>query len=270
MMANSRHRPWQQHHDSELPAMDLPDILQLSRGWLLNKVGKYPPKANRSHQRQVLYANCLTAKLASRDSHLMCRSVFALKLPLQSSKSQPRRKQYLRSCPRPQPLLQALLRTPLLKSVSLGAQRGRHTTSKHEQLLLLLASTHQFRANRDVQQRCKDLPLSLLHKQRRPLAMSRPRRRLVDRNRKQSLPRSHHKHISLACLPRKTMKCLLMLSQNNNQALRKSASLVCLQNRPMMNAQTQSLLPQGSARLLTPVRDARLHHRNPSISGRSH
>ena len=180
MMANSRHRPWQQHHDFELPAMDLPDILQLSRGCLLNKVGKYPPKANRSHRRQVLCADRLTAKLAIRRDRSMCHSVSAPKLLLQSSKLQSHRKEYVRNLLRPTVLLQILLRARLLKSVSLGAQRGSYTISKRGQLLLLLASTHQFKANRDVQQQCKNLYLITLHKQHRLLAMSRPRKRLED------------------------------------------------------------------------------------------
>ena len=169
----------------------------------------------------------------------MCHSVSAPKLLLQSSKLQSHRKEYVRNLLRPTVLLQILLRARLLKSVSLGAQRGSYTISKRGQLLLLLASTHQFKANRDVQQQCKNLYLIPLHKQHRLLAMSCPRKRLEDRIHRHRLLRLRHKHASLVCLPKKTMKCLLMLRQNNNQALRKSASLVCLRNMPTMNAQAQ-------------------------------
>ena len=262
MIANLEPRPWQHLRDSGHPVMDLPDILRPSRRWLIRKVSRYLRKGNRNHLHQVLCANSLKVKLASRDSHSMFRSVPALKLLLQCSKLQPRRKRCLRSRPRPQILLQLLLRTPLLKSVSLGAQRGRHTTSKHGQPLPLLASTHQSRVNRDARQQCKDLHLNQLHRQIHLLVISRQRKRREDRNRRQSLLRSRHKHATLVCLPSKTMRYLLMLRQNNNQAPRKNASLVCLQDRPMMNAQAQSLLLRGTARLLTPVRDARLHHRN--------
>ena len=195
----------------------------------------------------------------------MCRSASALKLLLQSSIPRPHMKESLGNRPRLRAPLRNLPHTLLLKNVSLGAQRGKHTTSKHGQLLLLLGSTHPSRVKRDVQQQSKDLHLKPLHKQSRLLTMSRPHKCLAVQNHKRSLLRLRQQHASLVCLPRKPMRCLLKLRVSNSQPLRKSVSLVCPRNRPTMNALAQSLLPRGSVRLLMPVRDAQLHRRNLSI-----
>lgn len=264
-MASLRPRPWQRHQDSELPAMGLQDTLQLFRKWLINTAKKYLTKGNRRHLRRALCANCLTTRLASRRSHSMCLSASAPKLLLQPSMARPHRKEHMRNHPSLRALLQILPRTPLPRKDSPGAQRGKHTTSKHGQLLLLLASTHQSRRNPDDQQQCKGLGLNPHHMRSRLLVMSHPHRRLAVRKPKQSQLRSRHKHASLVCLPMKATKCLLMLRPSNSQLPRKNASHVCLPNRPTMNVLTQSSLLRGTARLLTPVRDAQLHHRSLSI-----